>query len=159
MTREWSQTNFKMFISTDGFVYRGWKHWRDSCLGKVRTDSLAPDLVSLKRYLPKILAVTSTVKNSYCKFMKGKYGINKKVDVWHQQKRWCQDLRDSSFLLLEHSCAFWAVPAPFRFWLESHAAEVEPLNRTILVVAPVDIQLYYDGIPGHKNRSYPIISP
>jgi len=44
---------------------------------KVRTDSLPPDLDLLKRYLPKILAVTSTVKNSQCKFVKGKYGINK----------------------------------------------------------------------------------
>jgi len=48
---------------------------------KVRTDSLAPDLDSFQRYLPNILAVTSTVKKSHCKFMKGKYGINKNVDA------------------------------------------------------------------------------
>ena len=41
-----------------------------------------------------------------------------------------------SLLLLEHSRAFWAVPSSLGLGLETHAAEVKPFNRTILVVTP-----------------------
>ena len=43
-----------------------------------------------------------------------------------------------SFLLLEHCCTFWAVPASFWFGLESHTAKVEPFNWAILVVTPAE---------------------
>ena len=86
--------------------------------------------------------------------MKGKSDINKSFDA--------NILRDSSFLLLEHGCAFWAVPAAFRFGLQSHAAKVEPFNGTILIVTPVDIQkLVYkmEYIKINFKNSHPIISP
>ena len=41
-----------------------------------------------------------------------------------------------SLLLLEHSSAFWAIPSSLGLRLKTHAAEVKPFNRTILVVTP-----------------------
>ena len=84
------------------------------------------------------------MKNFRCKFMKGKSDINKTFDA--------NILRDSSFLLLEHGCAFWAVPAAFRFGLQSHAAKVEPFNGTILVVTPVDIQKLVHKMGSHQDK-------
>ena len=41
-----------------------------------------------------------------------------------------------SLLLLEHSRAFWAIPSSLGLGLETHAAEVEPFDRAVLVVTP-----------------------